>query len=191
MKSTSQDKISDLERQIIALQRELDDARRQSTSMWCKVYDLCISLELSSDVSQMLTDQISSIVKDWVKDQRTKIGRRYSSLGSLPPYTDCLNDVIVSMSNPEAELDLAPYSYELEDQDGTGFQTLGTYDNPGPDGLQFEEPVGSRIPPPPPPNLVGPRDTVAGPPKMMKVNVPRAHSMPKPPPKSESDGSEA
>lgn len=182
MKTNSQDKVSELEKQIIALQRELDEARRQSTSMWCKIYDLCINLELSEEVSQMLTDQISSIIKDWVRDQRTKIGRRYASLGSLPPYTDCLNDVVVSISNPEApELDLTPYSYELEEQDGEGFKTLGTYDNIDPNMIQFDQPVGSRIPPPPPPNLVGPQDTMAGPPKMMKVNVPRAHSRPTPP----------
>jgi hypothetical protein len=194
MKTNSQDRVSELEKQIIALQRELDDARRQSTSMWCKIYDLCIGLELSEEVSQMMTDQISYIVKEWVRDQRAKVGRRYASLGSLPPYTDCLNDVVVSISDPEAELELAPYSYELAEQGEEGFNAMGTYDGLSTDSdmVEFAQPAGSRIPPPPPSSFVGAQGgTMLGPPKMMKVNVPRAHSLPTPPPKPDSDGTDS
>lgn len=156
--ATSQDRISDLEKQIISLQRELDEARRQSTSMWCKIHDLCTSLDFPEDASTLLTDEVSKIVKTWVNDQRSKVNRRYSSLGSLPPYTDCLNDIIVSISNPEVEPELAPYSYEMEGEQAWPVDDV---------------PMGGRIPPPPPPNLVSSHGTFEGPPKMMKVNVPR------------------
>jgi hypothetical protein len=168
MKNNSQDRVSELERQIISLQRELDEARRQSTSMWCKIHDLCLNLELSEETSTMLTEAISGIVKDWVRDQRSKMGRRYSSLGSMPPYTDCLNDVTVSISNPEAEIDLEPYSYEQEDLP-QGEEPISAYD-------LYDNSAAVRIPPPPPPNLVSNQGDFGGPPKMMRVNVPRPFS---------------
>lgn len=183
MKNSSQDRISELEKQIISLQRELDNARRQSTSMWCKVNDLCTGLDFPKDVSEMLTSEISNIVKEWAKEQRSKISRRYSSLGSLPPYTDCLNDVIVSISNPEVEPELDPYSYEegQESENGLNSEDSPSYDSY--DLSAYNEGVNPRIPPPPPPNLVSSQGAMGGPPKMMRVNVPRGHTQPAPSPK--------
>jgi hypothetical protein len=158
-KASSQDKISQLEKQIIDLQRELDAARKNSTSIWCKVFDDLIDSGIEQDRADELADMFAKAVVDWTKAQRAKINRKVSSMGVMPPYTDCLNDLIVSASNPETDhSDLLPP--EEPDRD-----------------LLAEITPAVRIPTPPPSITQGDDSSLhMGPAKMLRVNVPKPRS---------------
>lgn len=160
-RSSSQDRISDLERQLIALQRELDEARRQSVSMWCKIRDFCTGINLPDELSLEVTNGVSNIINDWVRDQRSKMNNRYSILSTMPPYTDCLNDIVVSITNPATTPELPPYSHE-------GDEELREFSE-----MPSMMAQGSRIPPPPLSSLGAPDDVTSVTPKMMRVNVPK------------------
>lgn len=157
MKTTSQDTISYYEQQIIELQRKLDKARKLSTSIWCQIFD-----ELTASPEEepaAMADKISTIIAGWASSQRERINRNASTMGIMPPYSDCLNDLIVSASNPDSEPDIP----EPSEAPFTGSELPG-------------EPVGSRVPPPPLPPVPAAGDGLSvGPPKMMRVNVPRPH----------------
>lgn len=159
MKATSQDKISQLEEQIIALQRELDAARKSSTSIWCKLFDNLIDEGFDEDVAQKVAAIASETIIDWVKAQRAKVNRRISSMGTMPLYSDCLNELIVSSADPNSD-----------------YSDLLTKEEPAMEMGEME-PQMVRLPSPPPPAV--PQDDPSlhmGPVKLLKVNVPRARA---------------
>lgn len=165
VKSSSQTRILDLENKLIALQRELDEARRQSVSVWCKIRDFCTENDLPEEQSLEITNGVSKIINDWVRDQRSKINNRYSVLSTVPPYTDCLNDIVVSISDPSSSPELPPYSHESEDNDLEPFGRMSE-----------NTPLVSRIPPPPISAAPGPsEEVVIAQPRMMRVNVPKGN----------------
>lgn len=154
-KSSTQDKVSELERKIIELQRELDAARKNSTSIWCKLFDNLIDAEYSEEASKEISEIVSETVLNWVKAQRAKINRTVSSIGVMPPYTDCLNDLVISSCDPETD-----HSELLPPEE--------------PDRELPEVSQIVRVPSPPVPNRQGEDPSLhMGPTKLLKVNIPK------------------
>lgn len=156
-KATSQDKISQLEEQIIALQRELDAARKSSTSIWCKLFDDLIDSGFEEEVATEAVGIASSTLLEWVKAQRAKLNRKVSSMGVMPPYSECLNDLVISAANPESD-----------------YSNLLTKEEVMVDVDRELAPLEVRLPPPPLPVAQDDPSLHLGPVKMLKVNVPRA-----------------
>lgn len=169
-KSSTQDKVSELEKKIIELQRELDAARKNSNSIWCKLFDNLIDSDYSESAAKEITEIVSETILNWIKGQRAKINRSVSSMGIMPPYTDCLNDLIISACDPDSDhSDLLP----PEDLDR--------------DLLEMPPQASVRVPSPPPSVRQGEDATLhMGPTKMLRVNVPKpfaaAEPSPFPPP---------
>lgn len=141
--------ISKIEQQISTLMRELDRLRRGSNSIRGTVYDAFIDEGNDEGAAEFWSDRIATIVSNWVSNQRSELGKRIISTGEMPPYTDCLNDLLISISD-------------------SGFPVDVPFDNAP------AQPAMGASPPP-----VALRDGLsvdaqAGPPKMQRVNVPRA-----------------
>lgn len=163
-KTSTQDKVSELEKKIIELQRELDAARKNSTSIWCKLFDTLVDCDYGEEEASTIVEVVSETVLNWVTAQRSKINRTVSSLGTIPPYTSCLNDLVISVCDPNADhSDLLP-SEDLDrdsPEDSYG-DSYGGYQG------------GVRVPSPPPSARQGEDPSLhMGPTKMLKVNVPK------------------
>jgi len=141
--------ISQIEQQISTLMRELDRLRRGSNSIRGTIYDAFIDEGNDEGAAEFWSDRIAIIVSNWVSSQRSELGKRIISTGEMPPYTDCLNDLLVSISD-------------------SGFPADTPFDN---------VPVAPAMAAPPPPVPIRDglsADAQAGPPKMQRVNVPKA-----------------
>lgn len=159
-KTSMQDKVSELENKIIELQRELDAARKNSTSIWCKLFDTLIDCDYKEEEANVLVSIVSETVLNWVNAQRSKINRTVSSMGTIPPYTSCLNDLVISVCDPNADhSDLLP---------------AGELDREFSEGVSEAYQGGVRVPSPPPSVRPGEDPSLhLGPTKMLKVNVPK------------------
>ena len=92
-----------LERQIVLLTEELSRARRKSESLWCKVFDSFIEDGNEEETAEHFADQFSEILSNWAKQQRDRLALIVASTGSMPPYSECLNDLIVAIAAPGEE----------------------------------------------------------------------------------------
>jgi hypothetical protein len=146
MQETNQ-AIANIQQQIAELNRELERLQRRSNSLWGSIFNAFIEEGNDEEVAELWSNRLSKMVGDWVSTKRGDLGQRLVSTGEMPPYTDCLNDLLVAMapagsSPPPAESGLTGPSLE--------FTSLVA---PVPQGL--------------------PSDVAAGPPKMQRVNVPK------------------
>lgn len=181
--STNNKTVASLEKQIIELQRELDRARRHSTSLWVQIHDYFVQTlgEENEELAEATTEAISEIVMDWVRGQREMITR----FNVLRPYTDCLNDLTVSISDPdkEVEVEYGDVGGLTEADFANSFDPLredyGDYGGYGAPGGSASQGVIPRIPPPPRDiHYPAAESNMAAPPRMMRVNVPKGFTIP-------------
>lgn len=92
-----------LERQIALLTEELSRARRKSESLWCKVFDIFMEEGNEEETAEHFADEFSEILSNWAKQQRDRLALIVASTGSMPPYSECLNDLVVAIAAPGKE----------------------------------------------------------------------------------------
>ena len=96
----SKDRISQLEEQVAFLMGELERERRRSDSLWGAIYAAFIDEDNGKEEAQFWADRISALVADWVNNRRENLNQRIMATGAMPPYSDCLNELIISISPP-------------------------------------------------------------------------------------------
>lgn len=155
--------ILQLQQQIAELTRELERIQKRSTSLWQTIYSAFVDEGNDEEVAELWSNRLAKIISDWVAARRSELSQKLISTGEMPPYTDCLNELLVATA-PEGS---APPP--LLGPAGT------TSDRQAP----FVPPVNNEpVPPVPPvPHGLSP-DAVAGPPKMQRVNVPKPFNTP-------------
>jgi hypothetical protein len=94
------DRISQLEEQVAFLMGELERERRRSDSMWGAIHAAFIDEGNDKEQAEFWADRISALVADWVNNRRENLNQRILTTGAMPPYTDCLNELIISISPP-------------------------------------------------------------------------------------------
>jgi hypothetical protein len=94
------DRISQLEEQVAFLMGELERERRRSDSLWGAIYAAFIDEKNGEEEAQFWADRISALVADWVNNRRENLNQRILATGAMPPYSDCLNELIISISPP-------------------------------------------------------------------------------------------
>jgi hypothetical protein len=94
------DRISQLEEQVAFLMGELERERRRSDSMWGAIHAAFIDEGNDKEQAEFWADRISALVADWVNNRRENLNQRILATGAMPPYTDCLNELIISISPP-------------------------------------------------------------------------------------------
>lgn len=156
--SKSEDLISKLKEQIAFLTAELERAEARSNSLWSRIHEAFILEGNGKDEADFWADKIAEIVSSWINSQREILTQRIVSTGAMPPYTDCLNDLIVGLTAPgSAPPPLPKELAELAQTPVAGPSLAPT------DAL-----------PPPPPTFNGlSADAQPGPPKMKRVYVPK------------------
>ena len=163
--SKTQELVAQLEKQISFLTQELERARNRSESLWSDIYERCVNEGNDKDNAEFWADSICELLSGWVHSKRASLTQRVVSTGAMPPYTDCLNDLVVSLTPPGS----TPPSLPPE------FSNLASMPVSGP-----------TIPPaesPPPVTYNGlSADAQIGPAKMQRVNVPKAFTGAVPPP---------
>jgi len=153
--SNSQEIIEKLKDQIAFLTAELNRVEQKSNSLWSQLQDAFLQEGNDSENANFWADRISQIFSTWVHTQRTNLTQRIVSTGVMPPYTDCLNDLVVSISPPgSTPPSLPPEFAELANTPVVG-PTLATssFDRPAYEGLSA--------------------DAQIGPPKQRKIGVPK------------------
>jgi hypothetical protein len=95
--------IENLEKQIAQLTAELSLARKKSESLWCTVFDSFIEDGNDESTADHFANKFSVIILDWAKTQRDRLSRTVASTGVMAPYSQCLNDLVVSITAPGKE----------------------------------------------------------------------------------------
>jgi hypothetical protein len=144
--SNSQELIEKLKEQISFLTAELERAQRKSNSLWSQIQGAFLQEGNDEENADFWADKISQILSEWVHTQRTSLSQKIGETGTMPPYTDCLNHLVVSLSPPGS----APPSLPPE---FTEFTKAGL-EAPAYGGLSA--------------------DAQVGPPKERKIGVPKA-----------------
>ena len=151
--SKRESEILELEQTILSLTAKLNRLKSSSSSMWGAVYNAFIDEGNDEEVSELWANRIAEIVKNWAIKQRSAIGQKLAETGEMPPYVQCLNDIILSFS-PTSDLMM-----------GLSIDTLQPVEK-----VAQVPPIPSVVPP------VPPTDTQIRPPKMQRVNVPKPFS---------------
>jgi hypothetical protein len=126
----SKDRISQLEEQVAFLMGELERERRRSDSLWGAIYAAFIDEDNGKEEAQFWADRISALVADWVNNRRENLNQRIMATGAMPPYSDCLNELIISISPPGSTPAPLPEFNPLHAQHTIGTQaapTSGSY----------------------------------------------------------------
>jgi hypothetical protein len=126
----SKDRISQLEEQVAFLMGELERERRRSDSLWGAIYAAFIDEDNGQEEAQFWADRISALVADWVNNRRENLNQRIMATGAMPPYSDCLNELIISISPPGSTPAPLPEFNPLHAQHTIGTQaapTSGSY----------------------------------------------------------------
>lgn len=101
--------IEELQRQIAALQEQLRIEQQKKESLWNELYELFLEkiykgedTEESEASCGSLATLVADKLSDWVSRQRQNLGDRIAKSGRIrmPAYTDCLNDLVFSLSPP-------------------------------------------------------------------------------------------
>jgi hypothetical protein len=124
------DRISQLEEQVAFLMGELERERRRSDSLWGAIHAAFIDEGNDKDNAEFWADRISALVADWVNNRRENLNQRIMATGAMPPYSDCLNELIISISPPGSTPAPLPEFNPLHAQHTIGTQaapTSGSY----------------------------------------------------------------
>lgn len=157
-------KIEDLERQIAELQEQLRAEKQRKESLWNDLYELFLEkiykgeLTEDSEIScKALATLVAMKMTDWANRQRESLGKKIANSGSIrmPVYTDCLNDLVFTLSQPGTTPPKAVDPIELPEVD---------LDTPA-----WDE-DGTLLPPTPGPRENIPQSQEEGPPPMEKLN---------------------
>lgn len=101
--------IEDLQRQIAELQERLRIEQQKKDSLWNGLYELFLAkiyngeeTEESEASCKSLATLVADKMSDWVFRQRQNLGEKIAKSGRIrmPAYTDCLNDLVFSLSPP-------------------------------------------------------------------------------------------
>lgn len=102
-------KIEDLEKQIAELQEQLRVEKQRKESLWNELYELFIERIFNTEVNEEseasckeLATLVSVKMAEWASRQREELAKKIVKSGSLrmPVYTDCLNDLVFTLSQP-------------------------------------------------------------------------------------------
>lgn len=102
-------KIDDLERQIAELQEQLRIEKQRKESLWNDLYELFLEKIYNSELTEdseasckALATLVAMKMTEWANRQRESLGKKIANSGSLrmPVYTDCLNDLVFTLSQP-------------------------------------------------------------------------------------------
>jgi hypothetical protein len=152
--------ILQIQQQIAELNRELDRLQKRSTSLWQTVYNAFIEEGNDEEIAELWSNRLSKIISDWVASRRSELGKKLVATGEMPPYTDCLNELLLATAPAGSS------PPPLPEPTGPINDALGGFVPP-----VHGEPVL------PVPQGLSP-DAVAGPPKMQRVNVPKPFNAP-------------
>ena len=119
---------------------ELERERRRSDSLWGAIYAAFIDEDNGKEEAQFWADRISALVADWVNNRRENLNQRIMATGAMPPYSDCLNELIISISPPGSTPAPLPEFNPLHAQ-----HTIGTQAAPTPGSYQPYQPP-SQLP---------------------------------------------
>lgn len=153
--SNSQELIKTLKDQIAFLTAELERAQTKSDSLWSQIQSAFIQEGNDEENAEFWSDKISQIISEWVQVQRSNLTQRIMETGSMPPYTDCLNQLVVSISPPGS----TPPSLPPEFTELTNTPVSGPTLSP----VSMETPAYGGLSP----------DAQVGPPKERKIGVPK------------------
>jgi hypothetical protein len=101
--------IQSLEEQIADLQEQLRIEKQRKESLWNDLYEFFLEKIYSSEITEdteasceILANLVARQIIEWANRQRESLGRRIANSGSLrmPVYTDCLNDLVLTLSQP-------------------------------------------------------------------------------------------
>lgn len=131
------DAIRVLEEQISQLQEELRKERQKKDSLWNGFYELFLEKIYNSDLTEeseasckALATLVAIKMTEWANRQRESLGKKIANSGSLrmPVYTDCLNDLLFTLSQPGGSrpktiepLDLPEADFEDSPWEGRNF----------------------------------------------------------------------
>ena len=121
------DRISQLEEQVALLMGELERERRRSDSLWGAIHAAFIDEGNDKDNAEFWADRISALVADWVNNRRENLNQRIMATGAMPPYTDCLNELAISISPPGSTPAPLPEFNPLHAQYPIGSQAAPTH----------------------------------------------------------------
>lgn len=102
-------KIEDLEKQIAELQEQLRIEKQRKESLWNDLYELFLEKVYNSEVTEdsdlsckTLANLVSVKMTEWANRQRENLAKKIAKSGTLrmPVYTDCLNDLVFTLSQP-------------------------------------------------------------------------------------------
>lgn len=101
--------VEDLQRQIAELQEQLRIEQQKKDSLWNELYELFLEkiykgeeTKESEASCESLAILVADKMSDWVSRQRENLGGKIAKSGRIrmPVYTDCLNDLVFSLSPP-------------------------------------------------------------------------------------------
>jgi hypothetical protein len=111
---------------------ELEKERRRSDSLWGAIQAAFIDEGNDKDNAQFWADKVSSLVADWVNNRRANLNQRIMTTGAMPPYTDCLNELVISVAPPGSTPEFPPDFNPLYAEQREGPQLLLTSNAPQP-----------------------------------------------------------
>lgn len=149
--------IEELERQIAQLTAELTLVRQRSDSIWFNIFTVFMDEGNSEDTSEYYADKFTNILLNWSKEQRDRLSKIVATTGTMPPYSQCLNDLIVGLTPPGKEPEVLREVPVPEEEDILDLPEVRT-----PKVEKVLSPSESLS-----------DDAKIGPPKMMPVNVPK------------------
>jgi hypothetical protein len=163
-RKNSKKTIEELERQIEELTIQLQIEKSKSESLWQDVYDLFLAEGNEEETAAYFASQFSNIVSSWAKKKRDILAKSVATTGIMPPYSDCLNHLVVAFTPPGEEPTLLGDVPVPEKED--------IIELPEPQSLVISLPTSSE-------SLLS-EDARPTPPKMKRVNVPKGIAGAKP-----------
>lgn len=163
-RKSSKKTIEELERQIEELTIQLQIAKNKSESLWQEVFDLFLAEGNEEETASFFATKFSNIVSSWAKKKRDILAKSVATSGVMPPYSDCLNHLVVAFTPPGEEPTFLGDVPVPEKED--------VIQLPEPQSLVVSIPTSSE-------SLLS-EDARPSPPKMKRVNVPKGIAGAKP-----------
>lgn len=149
--------IERIKRQIADLTDELYRLEKKSKSIWNVIHQAFVSEGNPDDIAELWADRISEIMISWANNKRSQLGEKIIEAGEMPPYSQCLNDLIVDVSPP-------------------GSQPPGVLEMAELTQIQAQGGIAEPVPPQPPILGLGGSPETSVVPKMQRVYVPKPFS---------------
>jgi hypothetical protein len=90
--------IERLKQQVAMLTQKIDLLERKSSNLCTRFEDVMIDADMDPKFAATLASEIVGVLQDWVNNQRTKITQVIMETSEMPPYSNCLNDLLKELS---------------------------------------------------------------------------------------------